>query len=1139
MNLQMKHGLWMIVSFVVVLLVNGCQDPLYDLNKGIDTEIKVGGDSLTIPIGSTDTIKLSSFLSTDDLEFLEIMEDGGYGLRLSDSLYVNNLLKDLDKSKLKFDDFVFSDATTISFGDMSLNDVKIPGFTKKDTLDMNIPKIELGDIAPSINMNKQFSVGFSNYTPSNLDIADFSNITRQEDFLASQIPVNQATHPPVQFSSTEPITVTDASGNPLTMQINYSIDVPGGIKNIHRIDLEAGANLDISIEIEGAEATLSAGNFVPTLTIDPSNLFRFSPLTPLTNGKIIFDSSNSLTNFNAYKSSKAYNITAFENLPLAVNDKLAIEKSILVQGSITAQGTIRENKGLEAKQIDLIVNVSIKDLKLKNLDFDLPAFSTTINGTSPFAINETGLPAQVNKINTIYFEKAAGSALPTNMVILFKPSGLPEIQNADYTIKNLTIDFPAGFAFSNMAGKTYSVSNVPFNTTTGYKVELSLSEIDLSSVNIVNGTLNWSGDISYSGDISIAGRMESQNIGSSSNSVINLTTETAIKLKSASVVTNQINEQLEKSSIDFILDIDIPKEITRLTTVTMKRGSKIRVDINKPALPLTLNANNLQVKFSEMFEFFPIAGLNGSIYTINGAMPDFIELELKALHINKDLVDGKLTLNENVTIEGGVQLEAGTVNSEALNNLANNITLLVSVSDMYIASTSVEIETLEANYKDVTSINLDIDEIPSEIVALDSIILKSGSTIGMDINLTNLPNLGNNPLLATIKIKFPKLLAFASGQVNAQNEMIIEQAFVNGKLAKTINLRGLNFDGSPLNGKLSINEQVDFDVTVKIEDPTINSEDLNNDPVGVGINITMKGLEFQKVYGKFDLNLDDQLNIGNIQLDLPDMLKGNDVSLDIANPVLTLATESNIGIPVDAALGLTKFVNGTLMSNDKITVNFRLPKANSPSEIMKTFYWVSPTDDGKPSNYTFVQTNLQNLLKPLPDSVKLELVPTVDNSYQHLIDLMAVYNLKVKYDINIPFKFGKDLSITVRDTISDIDLGLGEDGINTGSLELLGTIHNSIPLNLELQLLLTDANFNILATTSKVSIAAGAPNGSAVASKLAIKLSDNLDDLKRLNKVILTFKATSNTTVAGTPIKPGNFIKAELKARVGGVKVTL
>ena len=61
-----------------------------------------------------------------------------------------------------------------------------------------------------------------------------------------------------------------------------------------------------------------------------------------------------------------------------------------------------------------------------------------------------------------------------------------------------------------------------------------------------------------------------------------------------------------------------------------------------------------------------------------------------------------------------------------------------------------------------------------------------------------------------------------------------------------------------------------------------------------------------------------------------------------------------------------------------------------------------------------------------------------------------------------------------------------------------------------------------------------------VGSYIRIKLADNLENLKDLNKVVLVFKATSNETVAGTPIKPTNFIKANLRARVlGGLNVTL
>ena len=48
-----------------------------------------------------------------------------------------------------------------------------------------------------------------------------------------------------------------------------------------------------------------------------------------------------------------------------------------------------------------------------------------------------------------------------------------------------------------------------------------------------------------------------------------------------------------------------------------------------------------------------------------------------------------------------------------------------------------------------------------------------------------------------------------------------------------------------------------------------------------------------------------------------------------------------------------------------------------------------------------------------------------------------------------------------------------------------------------------------------------------------------LEQLKKLKNVIFTFKATSNATIAGTPLKPDNYIRAELKARIGGVKITL
>lgn len=1131
----------MILFLLSGLFINSCKDPVYDFKKGLDTEISFGGDSLMLPIGSTDTIRLADFLSAEDTDFLKTLEDGGYGFTMSDSITVDDLLASLDVDKLKFDDQIFSQTASLIFGDIDIGDFKIPGFTKKDTIDMNIPTVELGNIAPEINLNKSFEVDFSDFALDNnkLNLSDIEVKTVSNNLLANLFSgYTDPLNPQFDFStSSDPIDI----GN-LSVSINYSIEVPDGVTNIHQIDLEAGGVLEISLSLDSVNDGLLAGTFTPDIEINPSDLFVFNPLTPLSNGVVTFDNNNALT-FPEYSSSKSYTIDSFHNLPAAVNNLIEISNLVNIAGNITADGTVKENQVLKAKKTDLIVTVKIKDVKIKNMDFDIPAFSTTIDGESSFAINNNEIPEEVNKINTVYLGKDPVSTNSKNLIIYIKPENLPEMKEPDYVINNLTINFPTNFTFGNLAGTTYNAgSNIPFDPVNGLKVELDLDEIDLSDVTINSQTLNWSGQITYNGQISFGGRMDSKNINAQVNPVLNLTSETAIKLTSADVITNDIKEDITSSNIQMQFDIDIADQVARLGSINVKPGCYIRVDINKPTLPLPLKSDGISISFSDMFEFQPNSNLVDNKYQINGEIPDYIELELKALHINKELVDGKLTLNDSITIGGGITMEAGTVNSTAIASLnKETLKFTATVSDMFIESTSLDMKSLEALYEDKTSIAMEINDIPSEIISLDSITLKDGAKLKMEVSISNMPDLGSNPLNADMTLKFPEILRFASGEVNENNELVIKQAFVDGKLSKEVKLEGLAFDGSPLEGLLKIDDDVAFDVNVSVKDPTINSEELNGEDISVEVKVTLSGLDFKSVYGKFDVNIDDQLNIPNIALnDIPEMLRGDDVVLDISNPVISLLTESNIGIPVDAELSMTQFKNGEALTDNKLAFNFSLPKSSSPTEFIKAGYWISPSESGKPEGYTYIEKAVQNLFKPVPDSIKLDIVPTINTGYQHFIDLMADYKLKVKYDVIVPFTFGKDLSILVKDTINDVDLGLEDINLSSGSLEITANITNAIPLDLELELVMTDADLNILSTSSGQKISAGAPDGSGVTSKINIKLADSLASLKTLNKVILVFKATSNTTVAGTPIRPKNYIKAELKARiVGGIKVTL
>lgn len=68
-----------------LILGAGCVDDTYDLNNGISTDISLGGDSLYLPLGETDSLRLSKFI--DDQHISEIvLENGAYYIVYSDTL---------------------------------------------------------------------------------------------------------------------------------------------------------------------------------------------------------------------------------------------------------------------------------------------------------------------------------------------------------------------------------------------------------------------------------------------------------------------------------------------------------------------------------------------------------------------------------------------------------------------------------------------------------------------------------------------------------------------------------------------------------------------------------------------------------------------------------------------------------------------------------------------------------------------------------------------------------------------------------------------------------------------------------------------------------------------------------------------
>ena len=66
-----------------------CVDENYDLSK-LNTEITVGGDSLTVPVGETAKLTMKDLLGNEAVSFLKTAEDGSYTITVSDQMNVSS-----------------------------------------------------------------------------------------------------------------------------------------------------------------------------------------------------------------------------------------------------------------------------------------------------------------------------------------------------------------------------------------------------------------------------------------------------------------------------------------------------------------------------------------------------------------------------------------------------------------------------------------------------------------------------------------------------------------------------------------------------------------------------------------------------------------------------------------------------------------------------------------------------------------------------------------------------------------------------------------------------------------------------------------------------------------------------------------
>lgn len=124
---------------IMLVIFSSCVKEEYDIDN-LNTEITIGESGIALPIGSTDSLKLSNFLKDSNVNNLERREDGSFSIVLEDNISLTkDILNIVDIPIIKGPSFKFPLSFPINVASTPLNLTSIQASEGADLV-VNIPK---------------------------------------------------------------------------------------------------------------------------------------------------------------------------------------------------------------------------------------------------------------------------------------------------------------------------------------------------------------------------------------------------------------------------------------------------------------------------------------------------------------------------------------------------------------------------------------------------------------------------------------------------------------------------------------------------------------------------------------------------------------------------------------------------------------------------------------------------------------------------------------------------------------------------------------------------------------------------------------------------------------------------------------
>lgn len=358
--------------------------------------------------------------------------------------------------------------------------------------------------------------------------------------------------------------------------------------------------------------------------------------------------------------------------------------------------------------------------------------------------------------------------------------------------------------------------------------------------------------------------------------------------------------------------------------------------------------------------------------------------------------------------------------------------------------------------------------------------------------------------LSDLKITFPDILEFESNDdykiVN--NTLVLSQIESDNKgyiPPISLKIKGYKFGNETPDGKKIIGNTLNINEEVKVEGKaTVNVEAGSSGTINFTPTIELQEMDIQSVTGVIQPIIEPTGSTVNLE-NLPDFLEDDATELDITNPIFTFIAKNPLEAPIVLNGTMQGEKNGSIIEGSTVILGRNgIDQQDIILEKGDNIIALSRLGTGGPEGSKNIKvSNINDLIKKIPDVVKVDLNPLVEYATYYTVDLTTSYAMESNYDIDIPLNFGSNLKIVYDETIDNFDLDLEDVDIKKAILSINAV--NTIPLAMEIKnenVSALDANGNVIKdidVTVEGTITESKDGKAEVSSTLNINLNETAE----------------------------------------------